>query len=449
MRNRLLRYVGDRPTHFVVTPLAGIAVVGAVMVAFGLSFPRPASGGVGYLYIFAVNVILLFSITVIMSAYLRMKERNRQLKLILQRYQTRFEQSRARVIPNQAKLFEVASSARNILQIALNLDHVLLLNRRNSAEIHATSYESLKEIVNKTRDLFSRYTELDCAISIKLLRYPKTEDEKTAPYVFTFFRDSRSTLARRDADETLPAFPYLENSAFVNIIHDPTLNGYFYCNDLIDLEARGKYKNSHNGWKQFYDATAAAAIRDPDSRADRRVLGFICVDNFGGNFDDAVCAQMLGSVADELYYILTALSQTEALEPELPILSGDSTLPGWSKARSVEYLTQPVDPQGQRALERAVDNIIQLEPYQKARNSTGAPDRSREVEELGRSPEQGMKRMTRLGTPRTWAELVAQVSRDADEMSDEEIDVLFEEAALEDDGDDDEPTLSSPRRSRR
>ena len=203
MRNKILRHIADHPASFAGFPIAGAVVAGVIISVTEWTLARSdtaQSGGMTHGYTVAVNALLLIGIAIITSAYLRMKERNRQLKLVLQRNLTRVERIRLRFLTNQLFITELASSARRILQIAFNLHQAIAIGSRrpDATDVHATAYESLKEIVNHARDLFTKYTGFECSLSVKLLRYPTTADGGIQPFVFTFFRDSRAAVARRE-----------------------------------------------------------------------------------------------------------------------------------------------------------------------------------------------------------------------------------------------------------
>lgn len=93
------------------------------------------------------------------------------------------------------------------------------------------------------------------------------------------------------------SYPVVENTALhaVGILNKE----YFVSNNLGTEE---KYDNSNNDWKKFYNATAV--IGYPINRVQQNTVGFLCVDNLEGGFDEESTIVILTTFARFHHHII-------------------------------------------------------------------------------------------------------------------------------------------------
>lgn len=164
----------------------------------------------------------------------------------------------------------------------------------------ARHYISL--LLSHTQEIFSIYTKSHCAVCIKLLTdYVGLENEERNANLYTLVRDDHPDNARRKkADEILRSYPFSKNYAFIKAINE----GYFHCNDLKKLEEKGIYFNERTDWYEYYNATAVYVISAPKTTPNESFIGFLCVDNRNGRFDDGFCKSLLGILSFLVYDVL-------------------------------------------------------------------------------------------------------------------------------------------------
>jgi len=153
-------------------------------------------------------------------------------------------------------------------------------------------------MLSNIKEVFDVYTTYPCAACVKLLN----RDD-----VSTYLRDDISSRERSRADNapsSIQSFDYRRNTAFSKILSgsNPAI---FYSNDLLKEK---DYNNANPDWHKNYSATLVVPIRfvSDESTGDSRVLGFICVDNKGGGFDD-VSVNILASFADLSFHIMNLI----------------------------------------------------------------------------------------------------------------------------------------------
>lgn len=174
----------------------------------------------------------------------------------------------------------------------------------------------LKLLVDLAQKIFSEYTGKQCSVSIKLLVHGagNPQEDEEVPFVTTLVRDGLSATKRNEIDNSLKAYPYYLHSPFRAVFDD---GGYFFSNDLIGLEAQGKYENANVEWKSCYNSTAVIAIKGPRAGRYEPIMGFFTVDNIGGGFDDGMCKSFLNIIQYLVYDTLRATSYLEARTNEL------------------------------------------------------------------------------------------------------------------------------------
>lgn len=172
----------------------------------------------------------------------------------------------------------------------------------------------LDDLLSHTATIFRYYTGSDCSASIKQLHISAEVDPtiECAPcngdrfeYIYTLHRDPVSKVARRKADRkgtALYIYPYAHNTAFKEMLGSPDNFKSFFTMD--ELDSRGTdYENSNPEWRKYYNAVAVAALSEPGGDGPiPHTLGFLCVDNLSGGFDDQACRQLLECVASIAYY---------------------------------------------------------------------------------------------------------------------------------------------------
>jgi hypothetical protein len=145
----------------------------------------------------------------------------------------------------------------------------------------------LVEIMGVAVRLFNLHTNDTCAACIKYLPAgPITED--------TLLRDlgrDRTSQSKRPQAEGAP-YPIKDNTDSMTIFEDKERD-YYIENDLWTAYQNGKYKNSRKNWHDFYNATIVHLIppvpgASPEGGS-TRMLGFFCIDNKLGRFDEDLC----------------------------------------------------------------------------------------------------------------------------------------------------------------
>jgi hypothetical protein len=187
-----------------------------------------------------------------------------------------------------------------------------VLARLDSAH-HAVA-DNIGTISDVGRDIFNALTGYGCAVSVKLLR--PNEITPAQSLVATFLRDTKSAASRGVVDET--HYKVDDNSAFAAIClqNEP----HFVNDDLVGDAKDGKYINRRKGWERDYSATIVVPIFEitkPDfNQKPQHLLGFFCVDNRGGGFeqpDSIRCATELAWRLSVMLYRYRAIqSRVEA-----------------------------------------------------------------------------------------------------------------------------------------
>lgn len=219
------------------------------------------------------------------------------------------------------KLFAAATKINEIL--AIDSAHCAYIRRNRDAGLHElqaqfSAYSS--DVLSLIRELFTTYTGYDCAACIKALNlsdkarnhidFDTIAKDTELPYVYTLGRDLVSKVHRSHVDSKpgLNIYRYTKNSGLTFAMKDS--KGYWQSNDLKGLGAT--YWNGNPDWDKHYNAVAVVMLRNPFSEDDAEAVGFLCVDNKGGGFDDVTCKEFMEILANIVYYTLRMY--TRALE---------------------------------------------------------------------------------------------------------------------------------------
>jgi hypothetical protein len=142
-----------------------------------------------------------------------------------------------------------------------------------SKEIGALLFQHLCEVANTTSVLLSPIVGAEfCAITIKVLW--RTGD---ATVVHTLLRDAKS-YRDRVSYEPRDDFDYAENTAFAALVSSTDPGEIYLSNNLRADAAAGKYKNSNNRWRDYYNCTAVVRINNTST--EHNVVGFLCADSW-------------------------------------------------------------------------------------------------------------------------------------------------------------------------
>ena len=153
-------------------------------------------------------------------------------------------------------------------------------------------------MLSNIKEVFDVYTGSPCAACVKLLN---------GNDVSTYLRDDISSRERSRADNSpslVRSFDYRINTAFRKILSG-SIPAFYYSNDLLGEK---DYENANPDWQKYYSATLVVPIRFvyDESTGKSSVLGFICVDNKGGGFDD-ISVNILASFADLSFHIMNLI----------------------------------------------------------------------------------------------------------------------------------------------
>ena len=120
---------------------------------------------------------------------------------------------------------------------------------------------------------------------------------------------------RSDIDTEVETYPYYRNTAFDCILGHEKKN-FFLSNDLLELEKQGRYRNYNQKWKDSYNACLVVPIRAVAKIEYNKNIGFLCVDNMKGGFDEIIAFNILAGFADLLYcHFQTIYYYKEAISP--------------------------------------------------------------------------------------------------------------------------------------
>lgn len=179
----------------------------------------------------------------------------------------------------------------------------LVLKKPSLAKREESFRKYLLYFLINIKEIFDLITSDTCNVCIKMI----LESEKNYDYnVKTYLRDSISYRNRRDIDNDIESYPYYKNTAFDCILGHEHHN-FFLSNNLLELEQQGKYRNFNPKWKSNYNACLVVPIRATDRVDYNKNIGFLCVDNMKGGFDEKIAFNILAAFADLVYCLFQAI----------------------------------------------------------------------------------------------------------------------------------------------
>lgn len=307
-----------------VAAVVGILIPTADLFHLGwqLSTAQPATPllSLGW-YLIVLNAVFLVGITAFVSANRNLAKRLRLLQVS--------SVTRENILRDQRNSqSEIARSLKNISVERISITKYLIDVLSGNSAFDEASVNKIRRFLqitlNHVNDIFELYTTHKCSSSIKLflgfdpfdvsentLSDEDSSNESSkineAQNVYTCLRNDSSRADRQGPDvDYLKSYPYDKNAAFFYIMSDPSKDDYFFSNDLIEMEKRdlNKYWNENEKWQSFYNATAVVPIKHPEKNIGGGTLGFICIDNKNGGFDDGYCKYTLELLSNTNYDVL-------------------------------------------------------------------------------------------------------------------------------------------------
>jgi len=193
------------------------------------------------------------------------------------------------------------------------ITHLLLssasVDEATAHTIKALVVQHLHEVVADTKSIFDAITGKECSVTLKLIDGPKVVDSKTRLTVSNTERMDELTVrdlirdkeSRKDRGMNA-TYRCFQNRAYKEVLEQKGPHYRFISNNLSKLEFG--FQNPRQDWLRFYNACIVVPIQHvdvPEKGGRRVIIGFLCVDNVGGGFDDRVCYNMLCSIADYLF----------------------------------------------------------------------------------------------------------------------------------------------------
>jgi len=262
-------------------------------------------------------VVLLVCATVFATKYILLKKNSqRQLADALtsrNEFADLVNSIKLRSDNEDAKVFSVLKDLYAVLR--MDYEYCIFLRDNGSElgfkEIQARFDSYLSDFLNKVVSIFGIFTGHKCAACVKVLLSSKDKPnnghfikglKEDYAFVSTISRDPSSAYDRNRAyPPDRLTYQIVENTGLFEVKHIPERNGYYAKNDLCNISPEF-YRNSNGRWREFYDAVAVAALKNPSQDAFDQAIGYLCVDNLGGGFDDRVCRLILECLANLLYY---------------------------------------------------------------------------------------------------------------------------------------------------
>jgi len=214
----------------------------------------------------------------------------------------KFRKSASSISCLEEKIKDELNTKTKIAQIIHNFSHEyrnvineihsdLISQDYSNFENRRTSFRMfIVYMLSNIKEVFDILTFDEVSVCIKILY---KEEEKF--FVKTFMRDNISYRERSDTEKFLPEYPYYENTAFKNIMDIHCPDSHYLCNDLNKEKG---YSNINKKWRKYYNACLVVPIRLIIGKHSSNVIGFICVDNFEGKFDDRIAVDILASFGD-------------------------------------------------------------------------------------------------------------------------------------------------------
>jgi len=194
-------------------------------------------------------------------------------------------------------------SSRTILSASF-----LELVAANKNQIDLTSVDSavdnfMNVVVENTKQFFEIYTSDKCSVSIVLITQSHIDGEEDVPYVFTYKRDAWAVGQRGILKQPYNYYKCSDHTPFFDLLRDNRRMPHFVCNDL---KLHSEYQNTNPNWPSWYNAKCVVPIKNPIIHQNNdQFIGFLCVDNFDGKFDERVCPTFLRNIANDVYYIIS------------------------------------------------------------------------------------------------------------------------------------------------
>jgi len=232
-----------------------------------------------------------------------LKITNRQQKAELQSYKGQLADSKEIHQKASIIIHNICHENRRIL-------YYLLYDAPSATELQLLSIQSSFKkyfmfLLANVKEVFDVLTGDDCSACIKLIDGDGD--------IQTFMRDPVSYRHRHQTDRDLHLFNSKGNTAF-NLIASEDFSNSYYVND--DLNKDKSYTNSNTKWRDYYNASIVTPIRislpakSDEEEEESYIIGFLCVDNQKGNFNNETCINTLSAIGDlcfHLFYIYDAL----------------------------------------------------------------------------------------------------------------------------------------------
>jgi hypothetical protein len=285
-------------------------VQGAIVPFFGLKISNIGTFQISFEHVaFIVSLLVSIAAFCFLFAYLiwKLADSEARLRILHAKYVS--------LVTGSSPIFQELRSHSYVLS---NLSRVTSLTKElldlemklSADEIGSTVATVLGDI----KAVFDRITDDNCSVCIKLLNI---EDGRLD--VTTWMRDTKSTSDRGYVDtlEGTKNYDAYSNSAFREIIDTNIGKKHFLCNDLKSLSASGKYQNANPNWSDHYNAVLVVPLARERVPLDS-FLGFLCVDNFKGDFDRNVGLPILNIYAD-IIQILILIVNIQSVKTDLDL----------------------------------------------------------------------------------------------------------------------------------
>ena len=223
-------------------------------------------------------------------------------------------------------------------------EQLFAADREDLKRLRQVLYGHIAVLADKLRLVITSDIRAPASVAIKLLT---RSDE--AILVSAFARDS---VSREPRDAAPDDFPWQSNTAFADIINGVASDGYFVCNNLEALAAKGRYNNINPHWTKYYNATAVATI-PPEGYQRRGLAGFICVDGPYGELEGKRVRRALALASAHVYNVLGLMVSLDKLEEFEQIIEHgrkDFAI-GWVHSRKTPGDLVEIDPQRQLRLQ--------------------------------------------------------------------------------------------------
>jgi hypothetical protein len=226
-------------------------------------------------------------------------------------------------------------------------ESLLRADREDLKRLRQVLGDHIAVLVDKLRLVITSDIRAPASVAIKLLTR-----SGEGILVSTFARD---TVSREPRDGAPDAFPWQSNTAFADIVNGIARDGYFVCDNLEALAARGLYKNINPNWTKYYNATAVSTI-PAEEYANRGLAGFICVDSPYGVLEGDRVRRALAIASTHVYNVLGLMVFEHFSEFERIIEHGQKHFAiGWIREQNSPSVLVEVDPGRQRTLQSVLE----------------------------------------------------------------------------------------------